>query len=210
MDSRVWDARYDSAQLVWGAEPNRWVVREAAHLSPGRALDLAAGEGRNSIWLAARGWQVTAVDFSAVALERAGRLAAAQPGDIADRLTLVHADVLEFHPDPGGYDLVLIAYLHLPAEQRRAVLRLAADALAPGARLLVVGHDTSNLTDGVGGPQDPRVLFTPQDVLADLAGHTLTTVCAERVHRPVAGPHGTTVDAIDALVLLARPTPNRR
>jgi SAM-dependent methyltransferase len=205
MDSHEWNARYSASALVWGTEPNRWIRRETADLTAGRALDLAAGEGRNGIWLAEQGWQVTAVDFSAVALDRARQLADARLGPDAERLTLVCADALEYRPAPGGYDLVLVAYLQLPAAQRRPVLRSAAEALAPGGTLLVVGHDSSNLTEGTGGPQDPAVLFTAEDVLADVADHTLTTVRAERVRRPVESPDGTVTDAIDALARLHRP-----
>ncbi|GAA2798116.1 class I SAM-dependent methyltransferase [Kitasatospora sp. CM 4170] len=187
MKSRDWDERYAASELVWGVEPNRWVVRELAELAPGRALDLAAGEGRNSIWLARRGWHVTGLDFSAVALERAERLTADLPDEVADRLTWRHGDARELEAPPEGYDLVLVAYLQLPAEDRRAALVRAAAALAPGGTLLVVAHDSTNLTEGVGGPQDPRVLYTPDDVLADLDGAGLHTVRAERVHRPVGG-----------------------
>ncbi|PLW74405.1 class I SAM-dependent methyltransferase, partial [Streptomyces sp. DJ] len=81
MDSREWDERYASRELVWGAEPNRWLVREVEDLAPGRALDLAAGEGRNALWLADRGWRVTAVDFSRTALDRGRRLAAGLPAE---------------------------------------------------------------------------------------------------------------------------------
>ncbi|WP_441248407.1 class I SAM-dependent methyltransferase [Kitasatospora sp. McL0602] len=203
MDSQAWDDRYGQAELMWGTAANRWVVQEAASLPPGRALDLAAGEGRNSLWLADRGWQVTAVDFSEVALDRARRLADARP-EPAGSVTLLRADLLTHRPEPGSFDLVVVAYLQLPGEQRRAVLRRAGEALAPGGTLLVVGHDSSNLTEGTGGPQDPAVLFTPQDVLDDLAGQALTTVRAERVRRPVARPDGGTADAIDALVRLVR------
>ncbi|MEV6208459.1 class I SAM-dependent methyltransferase [Kitasatospora sp. NPDC051914] len=207
MDSQEWDARYRVTEQLWGVEPNRWVVRECADLPPGRALDLAAGEGRNSIWLAERGWHATAVDFSAVALHRGRALAATRPGGTADRIDWVHADVLTHTPEPGGHDLVLVAYLQIPADDRRTALRSAAGALAPGGTLLVVGHDTANLTEGVGGPQDPRVLFTPADVLADLAGLGLETVRAEQVRRSVAAPdgRGTTGEAVDALVRLRRP-----
>ncbi|KJS58576.1 class I SAM-dependent methyltransferase [Streptomyces rubellomurinus] len=210
MDSQDWDDRYAASELVWGAEPNRWVVRELAGLTPGHALDLAAGEGRNAIWLAARGWHVTGLDFSAVALERAERLTAELPDEVADRLTWRHGDARALEAPAGGYDLVLVAYLQLPAEDRRTALRRAADALAPGGTLLVVGHDLTNLAEGVGGPQDPAVLFTPDDVLADLAGHGLRTVRAERVHRPVGADPGHREggtggrDAIDALVRLER------
>ncbi|MEU3573558.1 class I SAM-dependent methyltransferase [Kitasatospora sp. NPDC036755] len=190
MDSRDWDDRYAASELVWGAAPNQWVVRELAGRTPGHALDLAAGEGRNAIWLAAQGWEVTGVDFSAVALERAERLTADLPDEVADRLTWRHGDARSFEAPAAGYDLVLIAYLQIPAADRRAALRRAAGALAPGGTLLVVGHDLSNLTEGVGGPQDPAVLFTPEDVLADLADRGLRTVRAERVHRTVGGEPG--------------------
>ncbi|MFE2725972.1 class I SAM-dependent methyltransferase [Kitasatospora sp. NPDC059327] len=214
MDSQDWDDRYAASELVWGAEPNRRVVGELTGLTPARALDLAAGEGRNSIWLARQGWRVTGLDYSAVALERAERLTADLPDEVADRLTWRHGDARTFPLPPEGYDLVLVAYLQLPADARRTALRRAAAALAPGATLLVVGHDTTNLTEGVGGPRDPRVLFTPDDVLADLAGAGLRTVRAERVHRPVAaeaghrGAAGEGRDAaVDALVRLERPGP---
>ncbi|MFB6894496.1 class I SAM-dependent methyltransferase [Kitasatospora sp. NPDC056327] len=211
MDSRAWDDRYAASELVWGSEPNRWVVRELTGLAPGRALDLAAGEGRNSMWLAGLGWEVTGLDFSTVALGRAERLTAALPDEVADRLTWRHGDARTFEAPPGGYDLVLVAYLQLPAEGRREALRRAAAALAPGGTLLVVAHDSTNLTEGTGGPQDPAVLYGPDDVLADLSGTRLRTVRAERVRRPVAvdaghrGAAGGAAEAVDALVRLERP-----
>ncbi|OEV36409.1 methyltransferase [Kitasatospora aureofaciens] len=183
------------------------MVRELTGSTPGRALDLATGEGRNAIWLATQGWEVTGLDFSAVALERAERLTAELPDEVADRLTWRHGDARTQEGPAGGYDLVLIAYLQLPAADRRAALHRAAEALAPGGTLLVVGHDLTNLTEGVGGPQDPAVLFTPEDVLADLAEYGLHTVRAERVHRTVGEPGhggGLTSVAIDALVRLER------
>ncbi|GAB7186874.1 hypothetical protein ATKI12_6705 [Kitasatospora sp. Ki12] len=216
MDSRDWDDRYAARELVWGTAPNQWVVRELTGHASGHALDLAAGEGRNAIWLAARGWEVTGLDFSAVALERAERLTADLPDEVADRLTWRHGDARALEAPAAGYDLVLVAYLQLPAGDRRTALRRAARALAPGGTLLVVGHDLSNLTEGVGGPQDPAVLFTPEDVLADLADLGLHTVRAERVHRTVGGEPGHKGGggdgrggggrvAVDALVRLERP-----
>jgi ubiquinone/menaquinone biosynthesis C-methylase UbiE len=196
---------------MWGTAPNRWVEQELAGLPPGRAVDVAAGEGRNAIWLAARGWRVTAVDFSAVALERGRRLAAAQPGEVAGRVTWQNADVTRWEAPGPVFDLVLLAYLQLPAAQRRGVLRQAAAALAPGGTLLVVGHDTSNLTAGVGGPQDERVLFTPEDVLDDLGGTELVTTLAEQVRRPVQVEGGSEPRyAIDALVRCFRPVAARQ
>lgn len=200
MDSAGWDARYAAADLVWSATPNRWVEAELTGLPAGRALDLAAGEGRNALWLASRGWRVTAVDFSRVALAK-GRQAADATG--VDGIEWVVADLLDYQPDPGGYNAVIIAYLQLAADQRRAVLARAATALAKGGVLLVVAHDLANLAGGVGGPQDPAVLYTVDDVRADLAtsGVPLRIDRAEQVLRPVEGEAR---PAIDVLVRAGR------
>ncbi len=183
VDASAWDERYAATELVWSAEPNRFVAEEVAGLPPGRALDLAAGEGRNAIWLARRGWEVTAADFSQVALDKGRRLA----GDTS--LRWVHADATRWD-EPAAYDLVVVAYLQLPAEERRAAVRAAFASLAPGGTLLLVAHDSTNLAEGTGGPQDPAVLMTAEDVLDDLAGADLEVVRAERVARVVGDGHG--------------------
>lgn len=202
MDAQAWDARYSEAELLWGVEPNRFVASEISELSPGRALDVACGEGRNAIWLAGRGWHVVGVDFSERGLARAAELASR--AGVADRVDFRRADVVNEALPAGSFDAVIVAYLQLADGPRRAALRNAAAAVAPGGTLLVVGHDTTNLTEGVGGPQDAEVLFSPQDVVADVADLTEFAVQkAERVRRPVPGAAR---DAIDALVRLRRET----
>jgi SAM-dependent methyltransferase len=193
MDPRDWDERYRTDELVWRAEPNRFLVEEVEHMPPGRALDLACGEGRNALWLAAQGWEVTAVDFSAVGLAKARRLAIER----GIRANFVAADVLTWDPPARAFDLVSVMYLHLLSEDRRRTLLRAVTALAPGGTLLVVGHDSTNLSEGTGGPQDPRVLMSPKEVAADLDG--LEIVRAERVRRPVSTEQGGRV-AIDTIV----------
>lgn len=200
MDSNAWDERYAGTELVWSAEPNRFLAGETGDLPPGRALDLACGEGRNAIWLASRGWSVTAVDFSAVGLDK-GRQLAAQRGV---EVEWVHADVTTYEPQPHAYDLVFVMYLHLTSPDMGAALAHAEAAVAPGGMLLVVGHDITNLTDGYGGPQDPAVLYGPDDVVAGL--RELTVERAERVRRTVDSAGGP-VDAIDALVRARRVKP---
>jgi SAM-dependent methyltransferase len=195
-----WDERYAGSELVWSAEPNRFVVAETEALAPGRAIDLACGEGRNAVWLAARGWRVTGVDFSAVGLEKAERLAESRGAGVE----WVLADLREYEPAPLAYDLVLVLYLQLPAHELQSVLRRAAGAVAPAGTFLVVGHDLLNLTEGYGGPRHAEVLFTPADVVSAL--DALQVERAERVRRPLIVDGGR-VEAIDALVRARRPMP---
>lgn len=199
MDHHAWNERYSTKEHVWSAGPNQFFRAAVEELRPGRALDLGTGEGRNAIWLAEHGWAVTAVDFSDVAIAKAWALAESR----AVSVTWVVEDLRSYRPEVGAFDLVGLVYIHLAPEQRRHVLGMAVSALAAGGRLVVVGHDTSNLTAGFGGPQDPSVLFAPDDIVADV--HDLQVVRAERVVRRVESPVGQR-DAIDALVVAARPT----
>jgi SAM-dependent methyltransferase len=197
----AWNQRYTDSELVWSAAPNIWVEQLTKDLPPGKALDIAAGEGRNALWLAARGWHTTAVDFSAVALQRARSLAKEQLGPDAGALETLEADVQTWVPQAGSYDLVLVVYLHLPKRQRSAIMRAAAEAVAPGGTLLIVGHDLENLTSGHGGPQDPVVLYRPSDIVADIEGTHLVVVRAETAVRSLTDGQGQPTEALDALVL---------
>jgi len=192
MQREDWDRRYAAVHNLWAAKPNRFLVAEVSSLPPGRALDLACGEGQNSIWLATLGWTVTGVDFSSVAIEKAR--ARAEREDV--EVEFVCSDLLELEPEAAAFDLVIVFYIHIPAGPRRVVLERAAKALAPGGRFLLVGHDLANLTEGVGGPSDPSILFTPADIAAELPG--LEVEKAERVLRDVDDADR---PAIDALVL---------
>jgi len=198
MDRQAWDDRYAARDLVWGAEPNRFLVEETAGMAPGRALDLAAGQGRNAVWLAERGFRVTGVDFSEVGLAKARELASARGVEVE----WVAADLDSYEPEPGAFGLVTVLYLQLPEPELTPVLKRATAALAPGGTILVVSHDLTNLSEGAGGPRDPAVLATPESLAAPLP--TVWVQRAERVRRP------TTVDgeertAIDALVRARRP-----
>lgn len=162
----MWDERHAARDPIEAHEPDATLVALAGPLAPGRALDLATGDGRNAVWLASRGWAVTAVDFSGVALER-GRAAADRA---AVSVEWRQADLLEWRPEPRSADLVILMFLHLPEAERRRVYDAAAEAVAPGGRLLVVGHDRSNLGRDAPGPKDPGVLFTPDEIASSLAG----------------------------------------
>lgn len=197
MDAEAWNERYLATELVWSVGPNQFVEAELADVPPGRAVDLAAGEGRNALWLARLGWQVTAVDFAQAALDKGRELAGDLPVD------WVCADATTWSED-ASYDLCVLAYLQLEAPARRAAVRQGFTALRPGGTFLLVAHDSTNLLEGVGGPQDPAVLMTADDVLADLAGEDLDVVRAERVAREVEQPDGVSRTAYDALVRVVR------
>lgn len=190
MRREIWDQKYAEADRLWGREPNRFLVAEALDLPPGRALDLACGEGRNTIWLAELGWRATGVDFSQVAIAKAREQASEASLDVE----FVCADLLDYEPEPRAYDLVLVFYLQLPADERRLALERAAGAVAPGGTFLLVGHDLTNIADGVGGPSDPSVLYTPDDVVPELPG--LEIVKAERVLREVPDADRPAIDAL--------------
>jgi SAM-dependent methyltransferase len=201
MEAKSWDDRYSATELVWTAKPNVFVSEVLADVSPGRAVDVAAGEGRHAVWLATLGWQVTAVDFSAVGLQRAKVWAEAE--GVAGRLTTVVADVLEYRPEPDSVDLALFAYLQVPASARRTAVTQVAAGVAVGGLLVVVAHDSSNLALGHGGPPDQAVLYTAGDVLADLAEASgdWEATRAEVVEREVSGAPR---PARDALVVAKR------
>lgn len=195
MDARAWDERYSKTDLEWGIAPNRFLVEEVGGLVPGTAVDLGAGEGRNAIWLAEKGWDVTAVDFSNVGMDKGRRLAKERGVEVR----WVVEDLLDFDPPSSGFDLVIIFYVHLSGAGRERLLRRARGALRQGGTLLIVGHDRSNLVEGVGGPQDPEVLLDAAEVVASLSG--LRVEKAERVLRPVIGAER---DAVDTLVRATR------
>lgn len=197
MDSKDWDARYSGEELLWKAEPNRFLVEEVGDLQTGRALDVACGEGRNAIWLASRGWQATGVDFSPVALSKARRIA----GDRGVEVEWIEADLADWNPSAERFDLVILFYLQLPAKQRHEVYGRMAGAVSAGGTILIVGHDSDNLSHGYGGPQDPQFLFSAEDAASDLTG--LKILKAERVRRPVTSDDGERV-ALDALVRAIR------
>ncbi|GAA2096746.1 hypothetical protein GCM10009841_08600 [Microlunatus panaciterrae] len=201
MDASSWDERYAAAAQsnarVWSDTPNQTVARLLGSTSPGTGIDLGAGEGRNALWLASRGWRMTAVDFSARGLET-GRRAAQQQG-----LTVrwVTADARSWRPD-GPVDLVLVAYLHLPRSETGPLLGRLASWLLPGGRLIILGHDADNLTRGVGGPQDPDVLYDTR-LLAD-AAHGLVIDQCTQIERQVTAD-GEPRTAVDTLLVAHAP-----
>jgi SAM-dependent methyltransferase len=197
MDSEQWDQRYSTTELIWTGAVNQFVESHLDRLDPGTAIDLGAGEGRNTVWLARRGWQATAVDFSQVGLDKARQLA----GEHGVEIATVCADATNWQPE-APVDLVVLSYLQLPSEQQRVVLEHAATWLAPGGTLFVIAHDRSNVDHGYGGPPAADVCYTVDETVGALSGLDVTT--AEVAERHVDTPDGPKV-ALDTLVIARRP-----
>ena len=216
MDAAGWDARYSGAELVWSTGPNVWVRELCTRIPPGWALEVAAGEGRNALWLVEQGWSVVAADFSAVGVERMNEIADRRLTHRRSAFIAVVADATEPAPRPpsdlsgrsrrgvqddgaGDYDLVLISYLHLPRAEWGDALAAAVRATTAGGAVLVVAHAVRNLTEGVGGPKDPTILLDPEDVIASAAELPVDVELAQLRARDV---EGAARPALDTVVLL--------
>lgn len=159
MNDTHWNERYAASERVFSADPDGTLVELAGGLPPGRALDLGAGEGRNSLWLASLGWRVTAVDLSDVALTRLAASAAERDLEVTTEV----GDMNEFLGRDGRFDLIVLANIHPDPEERTALLARVAAALAPGGHLFIVGHHIDSL--GKAGPPRPERLYT-EDIVA--------------------------------------------
>lgn len=195
MQREDWDRRYAQVENLWATKPNRFLVAEVAELPPGRVLDLACGEGQNTIWLASLGWEATGIDYSEVAIAKAAARAAKDGVEV----DFVCGDLVTYEPAAGAFDLVLVLYLHVPAGQRIHVHAKASAAVAPGGTFLLLGHDLTNVREGVGGPSDPELLYTAGQIASELPG--LEIEKATTILRDVDGEER---DAIDTLVRARR------
>jgi SAM-dependent methyltransferase len=197
-----WDERHRDGDFE-GEGANPTLVLGASGLLPGTALELAAGSGTNAVWLASQGWRTTAVDWSPVRLAN-GRAKAEAAGVEVEWL---ERDLFDWSPPAGSFDLVVIVYLHVPPIERAPVYVHAAAALAPGGRLLIVGHDRLNATEGEGGPPDSVRLFTADEVAVELLAvdPTLVVERAEVIRR--VPPPGRA--PIDALLVVRRPNASK-
>ncbi|TGE22622.1 class I SAM-dependent methyltransferase [Hymenobacter metallicola] len=165
--AEFWDARYESEAYAYGTEPNTYFRQQLDKLPPGHLLLLAEGEGRNAVYAARRGWQVTAVDFSDEARAKAQRLAVAQ----GVHLTYQVADITSLGwQQPGAYDAIGLIYAHLPPVARWAVHAAAARSLAPGGHLILEAFSTRQLGLPSGGPTSAELLYDPDTLAADFAG----------------------------------------
>jgi SAM-dependent methyltransferase len=195
----AWDERYQSRPSLWSGKPNPILVSETQGLTVGSALDAGAGEGADAIWLAERGWRVTAIDVSTVALERAATHAAERGQEIADRIEWLQTDLRSWDPGAETFDLVAAHYLQMPAALRAEVFGRLAAAVALGGTLLIVGHHPSDLQTTVPRPPMPELFYTGDDIatLLDAGGWEIVTNDAPG--RTVTDPDGDPVTIHDTV-----------
>ena len=189
MDTPSWDEMYRSRDQVFSGAPNGVLVTEVADLPPGRALDVGCGEGADALWLARRGWQVTAVDISQIALQRA----AATGVDLTGRVAWTHGDVTTTPPPAGAFDLVSVQYFPLPHQPDNTALRGLLGAVAPGGTLLIAGHDPADLSPRQEHGFEPSDYYQPDDIARLLHDNwsVLINETRPRTARPPAGTHHT-------------------
>jgi len=175
----MWDERYSEPGFAYGTEPNDFLRERAAQLEPGRTLSLAEGEGRNAVFLAGLGHEVTAVDASAVGLDKARQLAAERGLDIDTRV----ADLAAFGIEPGAWDNIVSIFCHLPPEVRRRLHRAVVAGLRPGGMLLLEAYTPAQIALGTGGPPVPELTMTLDALREELEG--LTFLHAAELEREV-------------------------
>jgi SAM-dependent methyltransferase len=161
-----WDERYNVSDYVYGTDPNEYLVEVADRIPKGPVLCLAEGEGRNAVYLAEQGYEVTAVDSSSVGLEKARKLARVRSVTIET----IHADLADFEIGDERWAGIVSIFCHLPAELRRLVCRRCVDGLRPGGAVVMEAYTPRQISYGTGGPQTVDLLVDPEDVKRELSG----------------------------------------
>ncbi|MEW5850604.1 MAG: class I SAM-dependent methyltransferase [Myxococcota bacterium] len=178
MSDSFWDARYGEPGFAYGDAPNDFLASVVDRLTPGPALCLAEGEGRNAVFLAERGFEVTAVDQSRVGLRKAEALAAQR----GVKLRTVVADLAHYVPAAQAYHAVVLIWCHLPPSLRRTVHAAAVAALRPGGAVVLEAYSPAQLALGTGGPRSAELMFTLAELREDFAGIELAVAEEKQRH----------------------------
>jgi SAM-dependent methyltransferase len=197
-----WDNRYRTAGQLWSGQPNAQFAAHAADLEPGEALDAGCGEGADAIWLARRGWTVTAVDVSAVALERAAAAAGTAGAGVAERISWRREDLLTWVPEPDRYDLVSAQFMHFPRAELTAFHQRLAAAVRPGGTLLLIAHHPDDLHAARNG--HPDLFWYAEDIAASLEPGQWEVRVAEASGRSAIDHDGQPVTVRDTVLRVAR------
>jgi 2-polyprenyl-3-methyl-5-hydroxy-6-metoxy-1,4-benzoquinol methylase len=196
-DRAFWEERWAhvlrrDGENVTHRPPNAHLVTELDDLPAGLALDAGCGHGADALWLAARGWQVTAIDFSETALAHARSSAEAAGTDVAERIDWIQGDLAAWTPEPGRYDLVACLYVHIAGSVEETVRRIAT-GVAPGGTLFLVGHRPIDPATGAETAAAGQLQVSVEEVVAALDPYRWELVVAEDRQRIT---RGTGVDAV--------------
>ena len=161
-----WDERYSAGEYVYGQEPNDFLVSVAGRIPRGRVLSLADGQGRNGVYLAGLGHQVTGVDSSAIGLEMARQLALER----GVRIETIVADLAAFDLGRECWDGIVSIFCHLPPPVRKDLLRRVVDGLRPGGVFIMEAYAPAQLNFGTGGPSSVELLVPLSELKNELAG----------------------------------------
>ena len=167
-----WDTRYNTEEYVFGKRPNRFLVDCTSGLAPGKALCLGEGEGRNAVYLASIGWEVTAVDISPYGIEKAQLLA--RQHEV--KITTITADLNDYTIAPNAWDLIITFFVHIPAEERAHMHRKVIAGLRPGGTYILEGYSPEMVRFGDRGPKEVPQRYHPEVIRAELDGLDLVTV----------------------------------
>jgi SAM-dependent methyltransferase len=167
MDKAFWDSKYSSDEYIYTKEVNRFVKEHLTDLAPGKMIDLAGGEGRNTVFFAEKGWQAENVDLSSVGLEKCEKLAAEKK--VSDLVFTTNASALDFESKLAPVDLGLVAYLQIPQADLAVAIERLVFNIKPGGVFFGVWHALENLKDGFGGPQNPDFLPSEESITALLS-----------------------------------------
>ncbi|KAB2343377.1 class I SAM-dependent methyltransferase [Actinomadura rudentiformis] len=198
-DETYWEERYSSHEHIWSGRPNVQLVAETSELTPGTALDVGCGEGADAVWLAERGWKVTAVDYSTTALERGAA------NDTTKSVEWVQGDMNTWEPG-RRFDLISSQFTHPPDGPRQILFARLADMVAPGGTLLIVAHHPSDMETKVRPLQMPELFYTAEEVADSLAKDEWEIVTAEARPRLEKHKDGGQVTVHDTVLRARRRT----
>jgi len=176
----MWDERYSSDSYAYGTEANDFLTEMVNKLPKGKVLCLAEGEGRNAVWLAQQGYQVTAVDASKVGLQKAERLAEERQVTI----TTVHKDLADFDFGINQWDAIVSIFCHLPQELRRKVHRRCVEGLCSGGVMLLEAYTPQQLNYKTGGPPTTEMMMNSMLIKNELEGLDFIYLneCVREIH----------------------------
>jgi len=170
--TNIWNERYSSEEYIYGIEPNIFFSEKLIQLKPGKILLPAEGEGRNAVFAAKKGWQVTAFDNSIEGQKKAFQLAEKEDVSISYLIDSYDSANLPFE----YFDCIALIYTHMPPEKRTVYHQKLASFLRPGGFLILEGFSKNQLQYNSGGPKDYGMLFSVEELKSDFSDFSIIQI----------------------------------